>query len=229
VGGRLHGKEDLAGSTPVDGSIFPPVGEERGCARGERPVFQTVPGESDSRHPLRFISANALDAGGPVAGLLNRLLKFDSSRGRLFSSSDRIVGTSLRSSLARFDSWRRGRRDGATVARRAHTPMPFGRVGSTPTPATAARLGDGRASYARARGFDSLRSDPCQHPFTVGWSEIFSECSPVEGRLSRVQEAGGSIPLTPTTCRTSKLVNAPVLQTAVAGFDPLVLHHVVCF
>jgi hypothetical protein len=148
---------------------------------------------------------------------------------RPFSPSDWIVGTSLRSSLARFDSWRRGRRDGATVARRAHTPMPFGRVGSTPTPATAARLGDGRASYARARGFDSLRSDPCQHPFTVGWSEIFSECSPVEGRLSRVQEAGGSIPLTPTTCRTSKLVNAPVLQTAVAGFDPLVLHHVVCF
>lgn len=131
VGGLLHGKEALAGSTPVDGSILPPVREERGCARGERPVFQTVPGESDSRHPLCLVplrptglSARASEArwpgstpGGEAAGMGQRL----------------PVGLIPRCRKVR---WVR-----------------------LPAPATAARLGDGRASYARARGFDSLRSD----------------------------------------------------------------------
>ncbi len=98
-----------------------------------------------------------------------------------------------------------------TVPGEAHT-LAF--AGSTPASATATPRGEGRLSYGRPRGFDSLRRDP------LGVAQPGRAPAPGAGdwgfeSLHPDHEERG----------TSELANAPVPQTGLAGFDPLVPHH----
>ncbi len=94
-------------------------------------------------------------------GLQNRkrgsdsLLRLNSN----ISSSRWIPSTAVRRLLSWFNSRRGDRKDSATEAGRAHNPIPYGKLGSIPSLATAGTQGETGLSYGLGQEFESLLRD----------------------------------------------------------------------